>query len=113
MGLDLIREWCDTAPAWQNETHSIRRAAEPYVILGDENGGVIVFPSNGDVAQLAVRKESRRNGLGRALLEAAAAQTEAPLRLINIDDGDVGIATFLERCGARKSVRQIEMIRSL
>jgi ribosomal protein S18 acetylase RimI-like enzyme len=111
--LHHIRTFCDVSPSWQNETHSILRANEPYVVVGDDDGGAIVFPSNGDVPQLAVRKEARRRGLGRNLLHAAAAQTKAPLRIMNIDDGDKGIATFLEKCNARRTVRQIEMHREL
>ena len=108
-----LRSSCDVAPSWQNETHSILRANEPYVVLGSDVCGVVMFPSNGDVAQLAVRRDARRKGLGRELLHAAAAQTKAPLRIMNIDDRDKGIASFLETCGAKRTVRQIEMARSL
>ena len=108
--LESIRAWCDVAPSWQNETHSLLRAIEPYVVVGDEESGAVVFPSNGDLAQLAVRHDARGRGSGRRLLNAAAAQTNAPLRIINVDDSDAGIAQFLEKCGAKRTVRQIEMV---
>ena len=104
-----IRSWCDFAPTWQNDVPSILRASEPYQILGDHKGGMVVFPSNGDVPMLAVRRDVRRQGIGRALLDAPA----RPLRIMNVDDRDRGIATFLENCGAQRFVRQIEMVRSL
>lgn len=102
-------DWWTCAPSWQNSPQSIARAREPHVVLGTEDGYVVVFPSNGDVPQLAVRPEARRNGLGRRLLESAAALAAKPLRLINVDDNDRNTAAFLERVGAQRTVRQIEM----
>jgi hypothetical protein len=43
------------------------------------------------------------------LLLSAAALAGKPLRLINVDDNDRGTAAFLERVGAQRTVRQIEM----
>src|SRR6266850_730038 len=43
--LQDIRNWCDFAPSWQNDIPSIRRAREPYIVIGDEDGAVIVFLS--------------------------------------------------------------------
>jgi ribosomal protein S18 acetylase RimI-like enzyme len=109
----LQSDWFDMEPTWQNSTASLRRAREPYDILGDDRGYVVVFPSNGDVPQLAVRRDARRQGIGRSLLDLAAARVGKPLRIMNIDDRSSGINAFLEHCGARKLVRQIEMVRSL
>jgi ribosomal protein S18 acetylase RimI-like enzyme len=99
----------DVAPSWQNSTSSIQRAKDPHVVLGDEDGYAILFPSTGDVPQLAVRREARRRGVGTRLLETAAAIAQKPLRIINIDSRDEGIAAFLAAVGARRFVRQIEM----
>jgi ribosomal protein S18 acetylase RimI-like enzyme len=108
--LQQIRSWCDMTPTWQNSVASIRRANEPFVVIGDERGGVVVFPSNGDVPLLAVAREHRRRGIGRALLAAAHERAGKRLRIMNIDDREAGIAAFLEKCGAQKMVRQIEMV---
>ena len=111
--LTTILSWCNVIPAWQNSLASIRRSIEPFIILGDERGGAVVFLSNGDVPLLAVAPEHRRKGVGRALLAATAARAGKRLRIMNIDDRDRGIAAFLERCGAQKMVRQIEMVIAL
>ncbi|MEA2572362.1 MAG: hypothetical protein QOI24_4363 [Acidobacteriota bacterium] len=111
--LEQIKTWADVAPSWQNDVASLRRAKEPYVALGDDHGAVIVFPKTGDLPLLAVSKGGRRAGLGRKLLNAAATRAAKPLRILNVDDRDPGIAAFLERVGAQRTVRQIEMIRSL
>lgn len=102
-------EWWDVEPAWQNSTASLRRAREPHLVLGDERGYAVVFPDSGDVPQLAVSREHRRQGIGRLLLDEARAIAGRPLRILNIDDRDEGIAAFLDACGARRFVRQIEM----
>lgn len=102
-------EWCDVEPAWQNTTASIGRAADPPEILGDAHGYVVVFPSNGDIPQLAVNPAHRREGRGRALLHAAAAAAGKPLRIMNVDTRAKDVAAFLEACGAKRWVVQLEM----
>lgn len=105
--------WWTLEPSWQNATHSLARARDPQVVLGDDDAYAVVFPSNGDLPQLAVRPEARRNKRGTRLLEAAANLAGKPLRILNIDDRDAGVARFLEHAGARKTVRQLEMLKLL
>lgn len=101
-------------PSWQNSDASLARATAPSVTIGDEHGCAIVFPGNGDLARLVVRPESRRQGHGTRLLHAAAAAAAGtPLRIMNVDESDAGIAAFLEAVGARRTVRQLEMTRRL
>jgi ATP-binding cassette subfamily F protein uup len=107
------REWWDVEPSWQNSTASVNRAGDEHVVIGDDDGYAIVFPSNGDVPQLAIRPEARRKGAGTRLLHQAAAIAGKPLRIMNVDDRDAGIAAFLEKAGATRFVRQLEMHRSL
>lgn len=102
----------DVAPAWQNSDRSIARARAEHVTIGDERGYAIVFPGNGDLAQLAVRRDARRQGVGTRLLRAAAARAGKPLRIMNVDERDAGIAAFLEHNGATRTVRQLEMMAS-
>jgi ribosomal protein S18 acetylase RimI-like enzyme len=108
-----LAAWCDVPLSWQNSLASLARATDPYVILGDERAAIVIFPYNGDVPLLAVSRDHRRQGLGRALLDAAATRAAKTLRMMNIDDRDVGIAAFLETVGAKKLARQIEMVREL
>jgi len=105
--------WFDVQPSWQNSPTSISRARSPHVILGDEDAYAVLFPENGDLAQMAVRPEARRRGRGRALLEEAAQLAGKPLRIMNVDERDPGIAAFLENAGAKRTVRQLEMVRAL
>ena len=99
----------DVQPSWQNSSASISRAKDPHVILGDEQGYSVVFPSNGDLPLLFVQPEARRRGVGTRLLRAAATEAGKPLRIINVDERDPGVARFLEAAGAQRTVRQLEM----
>jgi ribosomal protein S18 acetylase RimI-like enzyme len=104
--------WWDVEPAWQNTTASVLAAPEPPRFIGDESGYAIVFPW-GDVPQLAVARGSRRRGIGRRLLDAAASVAGGRVRIMNIDTANEDVAAFLESCGAQRFVMQIEMARSL
>jgi ribosomal protein S18 acetylase RimI-like enzyme len=125
------------APSWQSSLASIRRAPEPHLTLADEHGLAIVFPRTADLPLLYVRPASRRRGHGRRLLAAAHAALDAlaasadpggtaaapprsgppaaraPLRLLNLDERDVGVSGFLSALGAVRTVRQLEMQRPL
>lgn len=105
-------EW-DIQPAWQNTTASVNRAKDTYTVIGDADAYAIVFPSNGDLAQFAVRREARRRGIGTKLLRQAAAVAGKPLRIMNVDEGAEGITHFFHAVGAKRTVRQMEMIRNL
>lgn len=102
----------DVAPAWQNTLAAVRRAGGEVVTLGDERGCVVVTAS-GNVPWLVVHREHRRRGLGRLLLDAAATTAKKPLRILNVDERDAGVAAFLDAAGAKRQVRQLEMDRSL
>lgn len=106
-------EWWDIQPSWQNTTASIHRSRDPHVVIADDDGYVIVFPSTGDVPQFAVRRDARRQGIGTRLLRTAATIANKPLRIINIDARNEPIAAFLTAIGAKRFVRQIEMERDL
>ena len=107
------RLWWDIQPSWQNSTSSIQRATTPHLTLGNDDAYAVLFPQTGDLAQLAVRPEARRRGLGTALLHEAAAIAGKTLRIQNVDERHAGIASFLERAGAERTVRQFEMTRAL
>jgi ribosomal protein S18 acetylase RimI-like enzyme len=111
--LDLIRSWCDVAPSWQNDVPSLRRARDSYVVLGTEDAAAVFFPRTGDLPLLAVAPHTRRQGLGRLLLNAAATRANKPLRILNVEDRSESIAMFLEACSATRMVKQFEMRRTL
>jgi ribosomal protein S18 acetylase RimI-like enzyme len=113
LDLEVQQTWWTVQPSWQNSIASIRRAHDRSIALGNDEGYAVVFPSNGDLPQLAVRPQARRQRVGTRLLRASAAVSGKPLRIMNVDDREDGIARFLERAGAVRTLRQIEMEREL
>lgn len=103
----------DREPSWQNSMDSIARAREPKtVFLARVNGrleGYAALFDSGDVPQIAVARQSRRRGIGTALVHAARGRSTRPLRFANIDAADTGTTRFLESLGASETVRQHEM----
>lgn len=106
-------EMWNSQPSWQNSTESIARASEPRTILVARDrsaiAGYAVLFSSGDLSQFAVARESRRRGIGTALLSAARNAAGRPLRILNVDGRDAGTIRFLESIGATETVRQFEM----
>ncbi len=110
-----VADLFDVAPSWQNSIDSVRRAAAPCTRLACIDGGALagfaaVFES-GDVPFLAVARAARRQGRGRELLGAAARTAGRALRILNVE-GDYG-SEFLEACGATRTLRQFEMLRTI
>ena len=108
-----VEAWWDVQPSWQNSIASLARATQRQVTIGDEHGYAIVVPETGDLPRLAVRPESRRQGHGSRLLDAAATLAGKPLRIMNVDARDAGIRAFLTSAGAKLIVTQIEMEKQL
>lgn len=90
-------------PSWQNSDASIGRATAPRVTIENERGRLVLFPNNGDVPQF-------HGVITTRLLDEALAVAGKPLRIINLDERDATFARFLDASGARKIVRQREMI---
>jgi len=111
--LEAIAANADMPLSWQNSLASIRRAREPYVVLGDDDGAIVFFPATGDVPLIAVRRDARRQGIGSRLLAAAASRSAKALRIMNIDVREEGFAAFMSAAGATPLVRQLEMVRTL
>jgi ribosomal protein S18 acetylase RimI-like enzyme len=109
--LAAIAGRADVELSWQNSLASLCRAREPYTVLGDDTGAVVVFATSGDLPLLTVARDARRRGRGTQLLRAAAARASRPLRILNIDSRANDIAAFLDAAGARPLARQIEMVR--
>lgn len=106
-----FREW---RPSWQNSDESIARSsgAVRTIAAFDSRGeaaGFVAATRAGSVAQLAVRRGSRRSGLGRALLGAVAAESGGDLRYVNVQSDDLATLGLLSSLGVAESLGQYEM----
>jgi len=114
--------WRDWEPSWQNSDESLARNPEPMTTLvafEDGNGGrgstpgepvgYVVATRKGSVAQLAVRPDRRRRGVGRALVSALAARSGGAVRYVNVQADDRATLGLFASFGIGAGVEQREM----
>jgi ribosomal protein S18 acetylase RimI-like enzyme len=114
----LMRFW-DFIPSWQNSFEAILRNVNDFKIIGVYKGekpiGYCIFePVSGDVTQIAVDKEHRRQGIATVLLkEALKYNRHGSVKVINTEITCEGMTTFLESNGISMKGKQFEMIKIL
>ncbi len=122
IGLELkgqMASFQDFAPSWQNSFESIARRTSDFIMLGAFDGttlvGYCIFaPDTGDITQIAVDKNYRRQGIASALLdELSKGNKHQNIKLINAEIGCESIKKFAESIGIFQKGRQFEMIRQL
>lgn len=99
-------------PTWQNNTASLDDIAEHVscrAVIDDTGllGYAAVISDNGTLAQIAVRKDSRRRGIARALLRSWPGVSD--LRVINVDTSSDALRAFMLSLGARRTLGQYEL----
>ena len=117
VSLEMIRmsgaKLWDWAPTWQNSLDSLDRIEEDLEIIGvyageDLLGYGAVIRSTSTLAQLAVRADRRRQGIGSDILAALSARLDGDsLQIINASSGDNALAGFVARNKGTEGTRQI------
>ncbi|MEM9795777.1 MAG: GNAT family N-acetyltransferase [Pseudomonadota bacterium] len=103
----------DWPPTWQNDVAALSavpgniRSVTIWDVAGLA-GYAARIETTMTLAQIAVRPDRRRNGLGRALV-GALAPTDQHLRIINADGRDPGFRAFAKALGATPMVGQTEL----
>jgi len=117
---DRFQSFWDWEPSWQNSISSIKRSMDAKALVcafseGSCVGYGIVYPSNGDIPQLAVNKVYRRRGIGTRILQSLDRQIRGGQsgRMINIDASAEGTLEFCKAIGMQKTVNQHEMLLEL
>lgn len=111
-----LRDW---RPSWQNDDPSLDAIADDVLCLASYDAAGLagcgaVNPATGTVYQLAVRKDVRRRGVGRALLSGMQSELSGtPVRFINIEQEDAGFRAFMRACGGQEFVGQYELAMTL
>lgn len=116
---DSRPEFCDWTASWQNSSDALRRYPGPVERFGVFFGGELAAYgaaklAGGDIPQIAVRKDFRRRGIGRALLlKLLISMTDKKkVSVINIDEGDSASAAFFRRSGFGPLTEQFEMMKN-
>ncbi|HET9532072.1 MAG TPA: GNAT family N-acetyltransferase [Blastocatellia bacterium] len=117
---DLFQSFWDWEPSWQNSINSIKRSLDNKVLVcafseGSCVGYGIIYPSNGDIPQLAVNKGYRRRRIGTQILQSLEMQIRNGQsgRMVNIDASAEGTLGFCKAVGMQKIVNQYEMLLEL
>lgn len=116
---EIFSTFCDFTPSWQNGFEAIARRIEDFTIIGAYKnaqlvGYCIYEPNSGDITQIAVDKDFRRQGIASALLtEALTANRHSNIKVINTEISCTSITAFLGSFGIPVKGTQFEMIREL
>lgn len=93
---------CDFSPSWQNSIDSIERGISDLMCLGafldGKMVGHCVFDVHtGDLTQIAVQNEYRRNGIASRLLQEAMKYMKTDfIKVLNIASDNCTMSAFLE-----------------
>ena len=119
---DTVRQaqsFCDFHPSWQNSIESIERGASELTCIGvfvlDELAGFSVFDrQSGDLTQIAVRKEYRRQGVAsRVLCEVIKLMNTDFVKVINVPSDNLSLPAFLKSKNIPLMNKQFEMVMNL
>jgi ribosomal protein S18 acetylase RimI-like enzyme len=109
----------DFVPSWQNSFEAISRNPDDFIAKGVFHGQELVGygilePTSGDITQLAVSVNSRRQGIGSVILKELSVHNQhVNLKLVNSEVSCRSITQFLEAHNMRPKGRQFEMIKRL
>jgi ribosomal protein S18 acetylase RimI-like enzyme len=113
---ELLKDFWDVPPSWQNSIDSINATSKEFIyalvrLKGKPIGYGIVGKRTGDVPQLAVHPEYRRQGVATRILASLMQHTHSShLRFVNIDDSSQTIREFLTHVGCDNIGGQYEML---
>jgi len=106
----------DFEPSWQNSTEAMNRVPGQFFKLGVYQGDTLVAygiidPDSGDIPQIAVHRDHRRQGIGSAVLYRLLAENPSShVQVINSDACDPVFASFLAAAGFPRKGKQFEMM---
>jgi ribosomal protein S18 acetylase RimI-like enzyme len=116
---ELFESFLDGKPSWQNSLESIKRSIRK-VILGaffEEKciGYGVVYQNSGIIAQIAIAKKFRREGVASMILGEMQKRLgeNKNLRASNVDESFTDAVEFLRQCGFIETLSQLEMIKTL
>lgn len=116
----LLQTFWDGDTSWQNSVDAVERSIDIKTILGafidDVCVGYIVFSANmGRVAQMAVSKEHRGQGVGSKLLLGMADRSgdAESYQIINVDENLTDALKFFSNRGFGELLSQYEMVKPL
>ena len=116
---NIVSSFWDFKPSWQNTFDSINRTAQNFKAIGIFTSSKLVGYgitelNSGDITQLAVNKNFRKNGIGSVLLQNLIDLIPGEsIKIINTEKEHISILGFLKSFGIQRNGSQFEMIKQL
>ncbi|MEM7223340.1 MAG: GNAT family N-acetyltransferase [Pseudomonadota bacterium] len=111
---DGVNLW-DWTPTWQNDFRSLARISDQLVSLecrkdGELVGYAILIGPTATLAQISIRTDQRRKGIGTHLLARLHRKFgRKAIQVINADARDICLAGFIEKHGGSLETKQTVM----
>lgn len=115
---EAITFW-DIVPSWQNSIESIMTDPDMFIfaiVKYEERfiGYGIIDKSNGEIVQIAVDEKYRNLGVATSIIAKLTDNVSVDIiRILNIDDSNQQLLTFLKNRGFVEDMNQFEMIKLL
>lgn len=112
-----IKEYWNYNPSWQNSIDSIKANFNNFIYVvakleGKIVGYGIVEKTTGDIPQIAVSPQYRKQGIGKAVVNMLINSLDIErFKVLNIDSRDLAMESFLLKIGGEKYTKQYEMIK--
>jgi ribosomal protein S18 acetylase RimI-like enzyme len=116
---EQLKSFWEFQPSWQNSISSINavKGSMNYALVRLDNniiGYGVVDKNTGDIPQLAVHKDHRRNGIARSIVSALSEKVAMnQLSISNVDDAYDIMRLFLLKLGFEKTISQYEIVLTL
>jgi len=116
---EKFQSFWDIEPSWQSSVMVLENIRQSCTILGaykDEQlkGYIVYNPAAKKMYQIAVDKNSRRQGIGTKLLSTIEKMNEGlAISVNNVDDTSENTSAFLHAAGLKDWVSQFEMKRDI
>lgn len=113
--IELKKYW-NYNPSWQNSIDSIKDNFNNFIYIVAKSGDKIVGygiieKTTGDIPQIAVSQQYRRQGIGKAIVNMLINSLDIErFKILNVDSRDLEMEKFLLSTGGEKYTKQFEMI---
>jgi ribosomal protein S18 acetylase RimI-like enzyme len=111
-----LKKYWNYNPSWQNSIDSIKDNFNNFIYIVAKSkdkivGYGIIEKTTGDIPQIAVSQQYRRQGIGKAIVNMLINSLDIErFKILNIDSRDLEMEKFLLSIGGEKYTKQFEMI---
>lgn len=113
---EKVKKYWNYNPSWQNSIDSIKANFNNfiYILAKVEDkivGYGIIEKATGDIPQIAVSQQYRKQGIGKAIVNRLINSLDIErFKILNVDSRDLEMEKFLLSIGGEKYTKQYEMI---